>query len=199
MNLKNITNLRIHFNKTLPLIEKIYEVKLKKLYLDENKIQEFIKIKNLNYNNYMLYNNIEFKFYEKAIMHYYKHVKKLEENDNTNIILLFFPEYLKSVNLQNELDLENQKFDYKKFSIINPNKVHIEKEIKNFFENYYSLNKKYGFVFNRGEMFNYMELFLNEYNYDDYNLITGLEKKDFVCLHYFSCFLRPEIFYKKID
>lgn len=197
MNLKNITNLRINFNKSLPLIEKTYELKLKKLYKNEKKIEELIERKNLNYMNYTFLNQIQFKFYEKAILNYFKNIKKLEENDNTNIILLFFPEFLKSNRLENELDLENQKFNYSQFAILNKDKSYLESEIKKFFESYSNLNRKYRFVFHRYEMFNYLELFLNEYNSDDYKLVSEPEKREFATLHYFSCFLRPEVFYKR--
>jgi len=197
MNLKNITNLRIHFNKSLPLVEKTYELNLKRIYKDEEKIKYLIRQKNINYFNFKFYNHIEFKFYEKAINAFYDHIKHLEENDNTNIILLFFPELLKSVNLQNELDLENPKFNPNKFCLIDNNKIQIEKDLKHFFENYKNLNKKHKFMFHREELFNYMELFLNYYNLDDLKLVTEIEKKESLTLHYFSSFLRPELFFKR--
>ena len=195
MHHKGLTPIRINFWRNIELIEQKYEVKIKKLYSDDQlKLNTLILKKNINIQNFNFYKMIEFKFYEKAIICYFNKIKLIEDNDNTNIILLYFPEYLKSANLHKEIDLNDDKFNIQKFTIKDPTKKHLEKEIKMFFENYNKLNKKYGFIFNRKEIFNYMELFLNQYNYDDYDKITEKEKNELVCLHYFSCLIRPENF-----
>lgn len=195
MNHKNLTQTRIHFYRTLPLLESNFEFNIKKLYQDKKKQHELIERKNLNSMNYNFYKFIEFKFYEKSLKLYYQNIKDLKENDNTNIILLFFPELLKSANLHIELDCNNIKFSYKDFKIIDTKKSFVEKDIKSFFQSYNNLKNKYNFTFNREEMFRYLEIFLNIYNNQDYELYSEREKKYKACLHYFSPYLRPENFY----
>jgi hypothetical protein len=197
MEHKQITLIRIHFQRSLPIIEQNFQKKIKEIILNEKERNIILQKKEINLLNYNFLNKINFKEYSAAIKYYNTKIKEIDDNDNTSIILLFFPEFLKAYKLENEIDINNPKFSYKNLSLKNPNSKIIENEIKTFFENYNNIRKRYGFLFSTSDMFNYLEIFLNKHNYYEYDLVKKIEYKEFACLHYFMLFLRPEIFYKE--
>ena len=139
---------------------------------------------------------MKFKRYKNSLKQFYSSIEKIEENDCTNIILLFFPEFLKSKGLENEISLNDKKFCFKNFRIRRENCDYLEKEIKIFFDSYNNLRQKFGFSFSNEEMFIYLDFFLNKYSSREYEGDEGEKIENLLCLNYFLCFIRPEIFYK---
>lgn len=184
-----------NFRKNLDLYKARYEGDLEYKFSSNPKLKEsLIKKMQQNCTNFILYDHLFNKNYRKAIQLYSTEIYPSNiflGNDITRIILLFFPFIIKS----NEIYLTPEQsslnhFNFENFSFKDCQNISLEKNIKDFFNNYKKLETT-NFFFNRQELLRYMESFLYVYCQ---KAEEKIEKPKFR-LDNFLLFLRPELYF----
>jgi hypothetical protein len=198
MEYKNITQLRIHFKKLIHINSSSYELKVREKFRNNPKeIDNCLKKMKINLNNYLFYSSLYWKRYRDAINLYNSVIKdtKVYNNDVMRIMLLFFPHFLKSNDMEDEINSNNVYFNPIDLNFDDKSQLELNSTIKSFFINYKELKENKNFEFHRQEMFSYLDSFLDLYTVNENNEIKEIEKKEFMLLHYFRPFIRPEEFF----
>jgi hypothetical protein len=189
MNILKISKLRRKFKQNLDLSTSLYENKIRSQFGENNqKSKELIFRMNVNKENYLLLNHIDWIFYKKAIELYNTTIiKDLNTDDVRKTIVLFFPYFLKSIKSENLI----QKANINEFR----NKA-VGKQIHQFIVNYNQLEQR-DLILHRREMFLFLEFFLHLLTLDEVGQIALNEKKEYMVFHYFRPFLRPELYFNE--
>jgi hypothetical protein len=204
-NVKSKFSVRVEFRNKIHIHFACYEEKINIFGKNSEFLSNLTKSAKLNFNNYLLFNHLQWKNYSKAISHYKTEFAPLDsyKNDITKIICLFMPYLLKSVKMDDPtiIDLNNPIFDHNKLKFINKKNDDLENMNREFFYNYTQLELGNHienipkFQFHRREMENYMEIFLNLYTQDEVDQISNFEKTNLMLFHYFRPYIRPEEYY----
>lgn len=195
--LKNITQIRIHFKNYIHVNVCQYENSLKNKIKNQETLKQHLYKMNNNYNNYLFFINLYNRKYTKVIElfkyndYFIQNLKNINSSNNDifKIILLFTPHLLNSNNIISVYDRKPLEKDFP--FILSQNKD-LESKIQNFIKNYKEMETK-GFKFLHREFFNYLEIFLNLYTESEN--IRPDEIKNNLVLHYFKPFIRPELYF----
>ena len=192
MNLKNVTKIRIEFRKNIEITSIQYETKILKKYSSQD-VKEYMKKMQINKNNYIFFNYIQWKNYVYSLNFYRDNFynKNIENNEILKIILLFYPYLLKSVTGLYDCIKDDDNIKLENFSLK-------DKELQNDIINFINVYKQFessGKMFHRDNLFNYMEIFLNIYVLPEIEIINNNEKQNLILYHYFRPFLRPELYF----
>jgi len=184
---------RIAFKNSISFYYVKYENEINLKYKNDTKtLNLYLNRSKINLTNYLLFNSLKYIKYNEAINIYEEEILNNQINDVTKIILLFFPFILKSnkIKFSKEHSLkEHFNWDNLEFTEFKDEKL--STLIKDFFINYVEVKPKINI--HRREMMNYLEAFL--YLYTENEKINEADKKDFLLLHYFRPFIRPEEYF----
>jgi hypothetical protein len=189
-NALTISRIRKQFKSTLDLNTALYENKVNQKF-NQKQADDFIRRMNINKENYIFYNHIDWMYYRKALNYYNNTIIKQPNTDDIRrTLIIFFPYLLKSMKLDDRLIPCKDQFKY--------DNGKIGAEIIGFIDNYRQLEER-GILLHRREMSFYLEAFLNMLTASEEKLIAEEDKKSFLYYHYFRPYLRPELYWVDLN